>query len=184
MCNWLDYSQLNPEHTVPTLDDNGVIVWDSHAISIYLIEKYAADDNLYPKDNILRAKCNQRLFFHNGILLQRFRMLAREIFDGATDVPERPSQQIHEAFRTLETFLETDLFLVGEIITLADVCTAITATTISTLVPIDNDQYPNIFDWLNRVREEIPFFDEFNEEYSNEYYEILKATMERNRQND
>lgn len=173
--------QLNPEHTVPTLDDNGTIVWDSHAISIYLIGKYADDDSLYPSDVVQRAKCNQRLFFHNGTLLQRFRALVRSIFYGATEIPERSRNRIHEAYGIMETFLETDLFLVGEQITLADVCTAVTTTTLSPLVPITDDQYPNILDWLNRVREEIPFFDQCNVKYSIEYYEILMATMERNR---
>lgn len=166
---------------MPTLDDDGLIIWDSHAISIYLIGKYAADDALYPNDVVLRAKCNQRLFFHNGTLLQRFRALGRIIFGGATEIPEHLREQIHDAFRIMEIFLETDLFLIGEQITLADVCTAVTTTTLGTLVPIEDDRYPNILAWLNRVRVEIPFFDQFNVAYSNEYCELLQATMERNR---
>jgi glutathione S-transferase len=36
---------------VPTLvDDDGFTLSDSHAIMIYLLSKYAKNDNLYPKD--------------------------------------------------------------------------------------------------------------------------------------
>lgn len=169
---------------MPTLDDNGIIIWDSHAISIYLIEKYAGNDSLYPSDAAQRAKCNQRLFFHNGTLLQRFRGLVRDIFGGATEISRHAIDQIHDAYAVLETFLETDLFLVGEQMTLADVCMACTITTLNPLVPIDDSKFPNILAWLNRLREEIQFFDELNQDFSLEYCAVLEATMERNRQQD
>ena len=44
----------------------------SHAINLYLIEKYARDDYLYPKhDFLLRATINDRLFFDAGFLFPR-----------------------------------------------------------------------------------------------------------------
>lgn len=62
---------MNPQHTVPTLDDDGFYIWDSHAISAYLIGKYAKDDSLYPKDLQKRAVIDQRLHFDSGILFPR-----------------------------------------------------------------------------------------------------------------
>jgi glutathione S-transferase len=64
--------QLNPQHTVPTLvDDDGFVVWDSHAIATYLVSKYAKDDSLYPKDLKKRAIVDQRLHFESGVLFAR-----------------------------------------------------------------------------------------------------------------
>jgi len=63
-----DYLKLNPQHTVPTLDDNGFVIWDSHAINIYLVAKYGKDDSLYPKDPEIQATINQRLHFDSGAL--------------------------------------------------------------------------------------------------------------------
>lgn len=63
-----DYLKINPQHTVPTLVDGDFVLWDSHAISIYLVEKYGKNDQLYPKDLILRSKINQRLFFDASVL--------------------------------------------------------------------------------------------------------------------
>lgn len=176
--------QLNPEHTVPTLDDNGNIIWDSHAINTYLIDKYAADDSLYPKDLVLRAKCNQRLFFNNGTLFQRFRAISRHVFGGGDEIPEALINAIYDACDLLEANLETDPFLVGEQLTVADVCTAVTTTSLNKLTSIDESRYPNIIAWLNRVKEEISFFDELNEQYANEYFEMLQASMEKHQQQE
>lgn len=33
---------------------------------MYLVDKYAKDDSLYPKDLTVRARINQRLFFGAG----------------------------------------------------------------------------------------------------------------------
>lgn len=70
-----EFLKINPQHTIPTLDDNGSIIWDSHAISTYLVEKYAKNDKLYPKDLVQRAQIDQRLHFDSGFLFARLRFL-------------------------------------------------------------------------------------------------------------
>jgi glutathione S-transferase len=44
---------------------------DSHAINVYLVAKYAKNDNLYPKDLKKRALVDQRLHFDSGVAFAR-----------------------------------------------------------------------------------------------------------------
>lgn len=60
------FSQINPQHTIPSLEDEGKTFWDSHAINAYLVTKYGKDDSLYPKDPYKKAVVDQRLHFDSG----------------------------------------------------------------------------------------------------------------------
>ena len=66
------FAKINPSKTIPALVDGDVLVCDSHAINLYLIEKYAKDVYLYPKnDFLLRTIINDRLFFDAAFLFPR-----------------------------------------------------------------------------------------------------------------
>lgn len=66
------FLQINPQHTVPALDDDGFIICDSHAINVYLMNVYAKDKSLYPEDFKKRAIIDQRLHFDSGLLFPKF----------------------------------------------------------------------------------------------------------------
>lgn len=57
-------ANVNPRGTVPAIDDDGVVLWESHAILIYLCEKHGWQ-NLWPSDLVARARINQYLHFHH-----------------------------------------------------------------------------------------------------------------------
>lgn len=163
------------------MDDDGFIIWDSHAIATYLIDKYAENDALYPKDLHLRARCNQRLFFNNGILFPRFRAISKLIFSGSDSFPDEFIESITSTYKTLTAFLEVDPYLVGQQLTVADIHVCVIITCLSaTVSPITAEQYPEIVAWMDRIKEEIPFFDEMNEPYANEFNEVIVAKMNSN----
>lgn len=84
-----EYLAINPTKTVPALVDGDLNVFDSSAISIYLVEKYAKDDLLYPKDFKLRAKVNERLFYVSSYIFPRFYQILIPIyFRGETTIPQ------------------------------------------------------------------------------------------------
>lgn len=63
--------QMNPQHTIPLIVDNGFVLSESRAILGYLAEKYAMSMALYPNDPMARGVVNQRLMFDLGTLYQR-----------------------------------------------------------------------------------------------------------------
>lgn len=161
--------------------DGDFIVWDSHAIAIYLIDKYADNDALYPKDLCLRARCNQRLFFNNGILFPRFRAISKLIFSGGSDTfPDEFIESIQSTYETLTAFLASDPFLVGTQLTVADIYVCVIISCLAIVAAITDEQYPEIVAWMDRIKEEIPFFDEINEPYVKEFNEIITAKMDSN----
>ena len=69
-----EFVKLNPQHTVPTLVDDGYVLIESRAIAIYLIEKnFPSGHSLYPKGAKERALINQKLQFDCGTLYPRIR---------------------------------------------------------------------------------------------------------------
>lgn len=147
-------AQINPQHCVPTLDDNGLVLWDSHAISAYLVDKYAENDCLYPKDLNMRAKINQRLYFDSSVFFAALRLAQFPIFTrGATDVPTHVIDSLYSAFDFLETFLQHDDYLVGNSVTIADLCCVATAYSCLAILDLNNGKYPRVLQWIDRLFE-------------------------------
>lgn len=145
---------MNPQSTVPTLDDNGKIVWDSHAIIRYLATVYGETDSLCPKDPYLRAKLDQRIHFEDGVLFQKFAAVVRPVFHGKeTEFAPDAVKALYVAFDLLEVFLKDDLFFVGNCLTVADLCILATLTTIINYFPLDEGRHPKLIIWVNRMKQ-------------------------------
>lgn len=163
--------------------DNGFVVWDSHTICAYLVDKYGKDDQLYPKDLKLRAKCNQRLFFNAGTLFPRLRDCTVPIlFRGCTEVSQEKIDAIEACYAILEAFLSSDPFLVGECLTIADICIAGTMLPLAIYLPLKSDRHSHISAWLKRINTAVPFFEQTHEKYLNELRQLIVNTIEKNKQ--
>jgi GST-like protein len=58
-----EFLALNPNHKVPVLDDDGLVIWESGAILLHLAEKYG---KLLPADPKGRIEAIQYAFFQTG----------------------------------------------------------------------------------------------------------------------
>ncbi|KAK4877102.1 hypothetical protein RN001_009608 [Aquatica leii] len=153
-----DFLKMNPQHTVPTLDDNGTIIWDSHAINIYLVSKYGKDKSLYPEDHYKRAIINQRLHFDSGMVFPVFLRIVMPILTGNTKtVPNNLIEETAQVYEFLDKFLEGSTWVAGNNVTLADFSLLSTITTLDDLVPIDSNKYANIIAWIKRG-EQLPYY--------------------------
>jgi len=63
-----EFVALNPRHTVPTIVDDGHVVWESLAILEYLDERYDTGTRLYPGDAKNRARIRRLIQEMEGYL--------------------------------------------------------------------------------------------------------------------
>lgn len=174
--------QLNPQHTVPVLVDNGRSLWDSHAIITYLVRKFGGEDHpLYPTDCYTRARIDQRLHFNNGVLYRTIlEIYIPFYFEGGYDVSEKASKNSHEAYGFLETFLSTDKYLVGDHLTVADLSAITSVTQMMYMVPIDETKYPKLSAWI-KAFDALPYFHEENTAHRLEYMKFVDGLRDKNR---
>ncbi|XP_017077508.1 glutathione S-transferase 1-1-like [Drosophila eugracilis] len=170
-----EYLKKNPQHTVPTLDDNGTFLWDSHAIVTYLVDKYAKTDELYPKDLVKRAIINQRLFFEASVIYASLvNIVAPFWVRGVTEVPQEKLDGAHRGLKLLEVFLENSTFLVGDSLTLADLVAGPTVSSLRAGVDIEPAEYPKVTAWLDRLNQ-IAYYKEINEGPVQGYVAFLRS---------
>lgn len=153
-----EYLRINPQHTVPTLVDNGFSLWESRAIMVYLVEKYAKNDALYPNDPQKRALINQRLYFDMGTL---YRSLADyyypQIFQ-KLPANEEQFKKIQDSFGLLETFLKDRSFVAGDSQSLADIAILSSVSTFDVSGFAVQD-YANVQRWYEQAKKVTPGWD-------------------------
>ena len=117
------YAALNPNKRVPTIDDDGLVMWESAAINLYLAEKYKSP--LWPADWAGKARALQWAFYVANdveppmIILQRHRhMLAPEQRNAA--LAAEAEKQILPKLQVMEDHLAKNAFFAGKAWGLAD----------------------------------------------------------------
>lgn len=146
---------MNPQHTIPTLNDNGFCLWESRAISAYLVDKYAKTDSLYPKDPAKRAIVDQRLYFDMGTLTQRFGDYFYPMVMHKKPADPEKKQKCEEALAFLNVFLDGHKYAAGETVTIADITLVATVSTYE-LLDFDISKYENVNNWYARCKQTVP----------------------------
>lgn len=146
-----EFLKINPQHTIPTIDDNGFILWESRAILAYLVNAYGKDDSLYPKNPRLRALVDQRLNFDLGTLYPRyFNLYMPMIFRGAKYDNEL-ADKLNEALGWLDQMLEGKVFVGGDNLTIADFSMIVVITGLDAFGH-DLSPYDNVMNWYERTK--------------------------------
>lgn len=143
------FLELNGAGKVPVLRDGQLILSDSHAIVIYLVDRYGKGD-WGPLDAAERALVSQWLFFdacelHNGIGYARNHLA----FKTPTDL-DAAQRRGSESLALLEARLSTSDWLELGHPTLADLaCYPLVAVAPEGGLALD--PYPNVRAWISRI---------------------------------
>jgi len=159
-----EFIKINPQHNVPTLVDDGFVMNESRAICGYLVQKYAKDDTLYPKEAKARAIVDQRLYFDMGVFYQTFGSVYYPVmFRGATKLDEQAVKEFAAAVEYLNNFLTASKYAAGDHLTIADIVLVASASTFEATDPKVFEKYPKIKTWLETCKNELVGYAEANQ---------------------
>lgn len=157
--NTPEYRAMNPTGLVPTLDDDGCVLWESHSIIRYLAAKHSAG-TLWPTDLQARADADRWMDWAFTFL-----NALRPVFWGLIRTPEdkRNAAEIEEGrnkcIRLLaipEAGLAGKKFFSGETFTMGDIPLGCHAQVWFNL-PIERPSMPNLEAWYKRLQARAAF---------------------------
>ena len=144
------FLKLNPRGQVPTLEDDGTVVWDSMAILVYLARKYGGEKWL-PVDAKEMAEVMQWLaVMENETLygLGRARLICKFNFPGNLQDAQLLGRK---GLDVLEQRLALHQWLALDRLTIADIgCFPYIALAPEGEIPLD--AYSNVRGWIRRIK--------------------------------
>jgi len=150
-----EYLKMNPNSLVPTINDDGFVLWESHAIVRYLSAKHGMG-KLCPAD--LRARADAERWMDWAFTFQR---AMRDVLWGLIRAPleKRDAKAIEEgrvasnklAAEVLERNLEKKAYVTGDTFTMGDIPIGCEVQRWMR-VPIERPKLPNVEAWFGRLR--------------------------------
>jgi glutathione S-transferase len=156
-----EFLKINPQHCIPTLDDNGFVLWESRAIITYLVNEYGENSSLYPKDPKKRAIVDRMLYYDMGTFGKALmdwvypQILNRPV----TDLDER-EKKMKDTLKQFDTLMMDKKYVAGENLTVADLSLLSTITSLMAL-DFDYSSHANVTKWINRLQAELPYYDNY-----------------------
>jgi glutathione S-transferase len=154
--NTPEYRRLNPNGLVPTIDDDGFVLWESNAIVRYLAGKHG-QGGVFPAEPRTRALADQWMDWQVSL----FWPTIRPLFMGLvrTPEPQRDMQAIESArAKTAETLgildahLASRRFLAGDAFTIADIPMGCSIWRWM-MLPIQRPRQPNVERWFDALKQ-------------------------------
>ena len=123
--NSTEYLSMNPNGRVPTIDDDGFVLWESNSIVRYLAAKYGVE-TLYPSEINQRAEADRWMEWQSATVGSVMRPLIITMFRTRPEGqdPNIVSKQIAEVSRywaMLDGHLATHKFVAGNTLTMGDI---------------------------------------------------------------
>jgi len=153
--NTPEYRRLNPNGLVPTIDDDGFVLWESHAIVRYLAAKHAS--GLWPEDRKMRAEADQWMDWSHTT----FWPTLRPLFMGLIRTPpgqrdaramEDSRSKTAQALVLLDAHLRSRQFLAGSDFTTGDIALGCGIWRWMAL-PIERPDLPHVQRWFATLGE-------------------------------
>jgi glutathione S-transferase len=156
-----EYRKLNPNGLVPTIEDDGLVLWESNAIVRYLAARHDRG-GLWPEDPTLRAQAEMWMDWVTTTLIPNnlqttFWQLIRTPED-KRDMPavEAAARRLGTIWAYLDDWLSSRQFVLGDRLTIGDIPAGCAYYRYVNL-PIDRPALPNLAIWYQDLKERDPF---------------------------
>ena len=158
--NTPEYKAMNPNGVVPTIDDDGFILWESHAIVRYLARKHGVG-KLWPTDERTAAAADRWMDWHHTTLFVGVRVVFQTLI--RTPPEKRNMAEVEEnrqkavaAFSILEAHLANNDYMAGKDFSMGDIPVGV-ATYRWLQLPIERSPLPSVERWYKRLTERPAF---------------------------
>ena len=158
--NTSEYKAMNPNGLVPTIDDDGFVLWESHAIVRYLARKHGKG-TLLPDDARAAADADRWMEWYSTTVWPSL----RPIFWNLVRTPpekrnmaevEDARQKLASTFGILDAHLAGRDYVTGRDFTVADIPLGVAAFRWFNL-PIERPAQPHFARWYERITERPAF---------------------------
>ena len=155
-----EYKSMNPNSRVPTMDEDGFVLWESNAIVRYLAAKHD-NGGLCPSDLRQRADADRWMDWQQTTVAPAI----FPIFWGLvrTPEPDRDAKAIEAGrkamlplMQILDNRLADQTFMVGDVFTMGDIPLSINVFRFFTLID-DRPKMANLEAWYDRICARAPF---------------------------
>ena len=172
-----EYKSLNPNSKIPTIRDNGFVMWESHAIIRYLARQYGLG-TLYPDDPQKAAMSDQWMTWSTDSFMGTFFPVFWQLV--RTEESERDykkiaemAKQSSEILQILEDHLVKNNFVAGEQFTYGDIPLGVLIHKYFVL-DIERPSLPGIEAWYERLSIREPFQEHAMQPFGNSPSEFLE----------
>ena len=158
--NTPEYLALNPNGLVPTIDDDGFILWESHAIVRYLSRKHGKD-TLCPSDEKACADADRWMEWYSTTLWNSLRPVFWNLVRVEPDkrdmkLVEESRKKMANNLKMVESNLANRPYMAGNSMTMADIPMGV-ALHRWFLLPIERPAYPKLAAYYERLKQRPAF---------------------------
>jgi glutathione S-transferase len=151
-----DYLRLNPNGLVPTISDEGFVLWEANVIVRYLAAKHGAG-SLWPGDLSVRADADRWMDWQMGTLWAAMRPVFVGLVRTRPEERDRTSieaarKETAETWRILDSHLADRDYVTGSSFTMGDIPLGATAYRWLQL-EVEGPPLPNVRAWYERLCE-------------------------------
>lgn len=146
----------NPHGLIPVIDDNGTVVWESHAIVRYLAAQYG-DGSLWPSDPAARSTADMWMEWTQTVLQRDFIQLFWNLYRTPIEQHDHTllanlTAQCATNFSHLDGLMGDSPYITGQNLTYGDIPIATQFYRYFTL-DIERPPLPHVEAWYSRMCE-------------------------------